>query len=138
MAGVIFAWPLARPFCRVSQIHPQISSKSDSGEIQSLAMPRTRHSLLQVQVFARTAGVIFAWPLARAFCRVSQIHPQISSKSDSGEIQTLALLRTRLSRLQVHVFTHTAGDIFVRPPARVFYLVLQINPYISSKNSRFQ
>ena len=61
---------------------------------QSLRRSSRRLSRLHAQVFARMARVIFAWPLARPFYRVSQIHPQISSNSDSGEIQSLATLRT--------------------------------------------
>ena len=94
-------------------------------------MLRIRFSRLQMHVFAHTAGVILMRPPARAFWLVLLIH-KLAQKTDFGEIQSLAMLRTRPSRWQEHIFAHTAGIIFVhtagiifaRPPARAFCLVL--------------
>ena len=128
---------------------PKLARKRILGEIQSFIRLRTRFSRLQVQVFAHAAGVTFERPPARAFCLVLQIHPYMSSKPDSGEVQTLVVLRTRLSHCSanlfrkirhipkskknkqnrwstwtfaVQIFAHTARVISVRPPARAFFV----------------
>ena len=53
---------------------------------------------------------------------------KLAEKTNFGEIQSLAMLRTRPSRSQEQVSARTAGVISVRPPARAFCLVLQIHP----------
>jgi len=89
-----------------------------SGEIQSLAMLLTGTACLQVRV----DGVSFVRPSGRAFCftdplfiwtfqggaRRSALPGLVDSgyKTDPGEIQSLAMLLTGTSCLQVPVFAH--------------------------------
>ena len=100
-------------------------------------MLHTRPSRLQEQVFAPTAGIICARPPARTFCLASQIQALMSYKTDSGEIQSLVMLRNRRSHLRVQIFARTSGVISVRLPARAFCLYRLTGPSPNKPQNRF-
>ena len=109
--------------CLVLQIHPKYAPKQILGKNWSLAMLRTRPSRLQMHIFPVQLESLRCCHLLVLFGLYYKSIHELAQEPDCREIQSLAMLRTRHSRLQEHALAHAAGIMLVRPPTRALVLV---------------